>query len=72
MKPQCHQHQFSVIVWAGIFRDKLTGPYFLFNRLNGQEYHELHTNTLYEIIDNIPLHHVQQMWFMHESASAYF
>lgn len=67
-----HQNRFSLNVWGGIFQDKLLGPVYLPGRLNGQIYLEFLSNTLPELLDDIPLEHRQTMWYMHDGAPAHF
>lgn len=67
-----HQHQYSINVWAGIIGDSLIGPYILPNRLNGAAYRNFLENTLPNLIEDIPLKVLRNMWFMHDGAPAHF
>jgi hypothetical protein len=67
-----HQQRFSVNVWAGIFADRLIGPYVLPNRLSGASYLQFIRDTLPELLDEIPLEDRTSMWFMHDGAPAHF
>lgn len=67
-----HQQRFRVNVWAGILGDNLLGPHVLPHHLNGHTYHEFLTNTLPDLLDDIPLAVRTRMWFMHDGAPAHF
>lgn len=67
-----HQQRFSCNVWAGIFGDMLLGPVFLPSRLNGASHTEFLTNTLPELLEDVPIAVRQQMWFQHDGAPAHF
>lgn len=66
------QNQFSVNVWLGVLDDHLIGPYFLPLRLNGESYHHFLQEELPALLEEIPLHLRQNLWFMHDGAPAHF
>lgn len=67
-----YQEKFSVNVWAGIIGDHLIGPYILPNRLNAPVYLVFLRDILPELLENVPLHIRQDMWFQHDGAPAHF
>lgn len=66
---RAHQHRFSVNVWAGLIDDRVLGPVFLPNRLNGLHFLEFLNNTLDEFLDDIPL---LNMWLQVDGAPPHF
>jgi hypothetical protein len=56
-----------VNVWVGIFGDQL-----LPNRLTGVVYHHFLVNYLAVLLEHMPLHQRQHMWFMHDGAPPQF
>lgn len=67
-----HQEQFSVNIWAGIVGDTLIGPFILPRILNGDTYLNFLQNELPALMEDVPLHVRQQMWFMHDGAPPHF
>lgn len=63
-----HQTRWSVNVWAGIFKNRVIGPIFLPERLNGPRYHEFLRTTLEEILDEMPVAHFRDAWYQHDGA----
>jgi hypothetical protein len=59
-------------VWAGIVGDVILGPFFLPARLTGDEYLNFLQNGFNELLDDVPLRHLQGNWFMHDGAPAHF
>lgn len=66
------QHRFSVNVWAGVLGNNLIGPYILPNRLNSPTYLVFLRNILPELLENVPLADLQNMWLQHDGAPAHF
>lgn len=67
-----YQQRFSVNVWAGIVGDVLIGPYLLPPRLDGTTYLAFLQQVLPDLLDDVPLAIVRQMWFQHDGAPAHF
>jgi hypothetical protein len=53
---------------VGILCDQLLGPVVLPNRIMGAVYHRFLVNDLPELLEHVPLHQRQHMWFMHDGA----
>lgn len=66
------QYQFSLNVWAGIVGDRLIGPFFLPQRLDGQTYRHFLENELPTLLEDLPLAQRTQLFFMHDGAPAHF
>lgn len=62
------QNRWSVNVWGGVFGDRVVGPVFLNNTLNGMIYEEFLRNELMNILDNFPLAILPRMWLQHDGA----
>lgn len=67
-----HQHRFSVNVWAGIIGNRLLGPVFLPNRLNGEGFLDFLSNTLEDMLDDLPLAERRDMWLQLDGAPPHF
>ena len=69
-----HQQRFSLNVWAGLLGDRIIGPHFLPQRLNGQRYRRFLRTVLPDLLhhDDVPLNQRLNMWFMHDGAPAHF
>ena len=72
IKKTKHQIKFSLNVWCGILGGHLIGPVFLPSRLTGNDYLEFLASTLPELLGNIPLASLRNMFFMHDGAPAHF
>uniref|UniRef100_V5GM36 DUF4817 domain-containing protein n=1 Tax=Anoplophora glabripennis TaxID=217634 RepID=V5GM36_ANOGL len=66
------QQRFSLNVWAGIVAGKLVGPAILPDRLTGLDYLHFLQNNLPELLEEIPLHICQNMWYLHDGAPPHF
>lgn len=67
-----HQVRFSLNVWAGVFGDRIFGPVFLPDRLNGASYLEFLETTFGNLMDDVPLQERRDSWFMHDGAPPHF
>lgn len=67
-----HQFGFSINVWIGMVGDCLIGPFRLPNRLNGQSYLNFLRDNLNELLEDVPLDVIMNMYFMHDGAPAHF
>ena len=64
-----YQHRFSVNVWAGVLNTVILGPVFL-GRLNGARYVQLLQSELEDMLEDIPLVHLRDLYFQHDGAPA--
>lgn len=60
------QRRFSPNVWMGIISNHLIGPYFLPHNLNGETYENFLRQDLPDLLENIPLNLIRDMWFQHD------
>lgn len=67
-----HQQTFSLNVWVGIIGDRLLGPVFLPNILNGDNYLNFLRDDLPELLEDLPLDIRQLLYFMHDGAPAHY
>lgn len=66
------QRRFSVNVWMGIISNKLIGPYFLPDNLDGESYENFLRGDLGDLLDDLPLNLTRDMWFQHDGCPAHF
>lgn len=66
------QRRFSVNVWMGIISNHLIGPYFLPDNLNGESYENFLRADLSDLLDDLPLNLIRDMWFQHDGCPAHF
>lgn len=66
------QRRFSLNVWMGIISNYLIGPYFLPPNLNGETYENFLRQDLPDLLDDIPLNLIRDMWFQHDGCPAHF
>ncbi|EFN60832.1 hypothetical protein EAG_00064, partial [Camponotus floridanus] len=55
-------------VWCGLLDGCIVGPYFIEGNLTGEAYLNLLQNELPEMLENINLHTVQNMWIQQDGA----
>lgn len=67
-----HQQRFSVNVWAGIVDNYLIGPHIFPPRLTGAVYLDFLTNTLPELLEDVPLNVRNGLIFQHDGAPPHF
>ncbi|GBM40957.1 hypothetical protein AVEN_250289-1 [Araneus ventricosus] len=58
----------SKYLWCGIFNDRLIGPVFYERTLMGQRYLDLLQDVITDFVENLPLHHIRNVWFQHDGA----
>ncbi|CAK1595201.1 unnamed protein product [Parnassius mnemosyne] len=63
-----HQTRWSVNVWAGLFKNRILGPVFLPQRLNGQRYLKFINEQLVDILDDLSLAEYRHTWLQHDGA----
>lgn len=66
------QHRFSINVWCGMFNDQLYEPFVLERHLTREGYLQYLENRLIEIVEYIPIHVHQRMYFHHDGALPHF
>lgn len=71
-RPKGSQRRFKLNVWMGIINRHLIGPYFLPDNLNGEAYEDFLRNSLYELIENVPLETRRHLVFQHDGCPAHF
>lgn len=69
---QNNQQRFSVNVWAGILGDYLLGPVILPHRLNGENFLGFLQNQLQNLLENLPLAAIANMWIQLDGAPPHF
>jgi hypothetical protein len=67
-----HQHKFSVNVWAGIIGSHLLGPCILPHRLNHQNFLNFLNNDFVNLLEDIPLAILRNMWLQLDGATPHF
>lgn len=72
IRPLDHQHRWSLNVWGGILGNRLIGPYFFDNNVNGHNYLDLLQNYLQNVLDDLPLNTVRRLWFQQDGAPAHY
>lgn len=53
-RQRCFQRRYSVNVWAGVIGDKVIGPHYLPDNLNGDNYLDFLQNELPELLADVP------------------
>ena len=72
IKESHFQHRWRINVWAGILDDKIIGPYFLNNIMNGPNYLRFLEEDLEEELDQLSLQLRTSMWYQHDGAPPHF
>lgn len=65
------QVRFSINVWAGIYNDRILGPYFFNGTLNGNMYYQFLISVFEDYLDDLPLANYNRIWFQHDGAPAH-
>ncbi|GBN07662.1 hypothetical protein AVEN_107931-1 [Araneus ventricosus] len=65
-----HQLRWSINVWCGIFNERLIGPVFYEETLTGQRYLELLQDVITDFVENLPLHHLRNVFPTYQRHSA--
>lgn len=63
------QYSFKVNVWCGIFRNRLVGPFFFRENLNGESYLHFLKHEFTEFLDNLALNERRNVYFQQDGAS---
>jgi hypothetical protein len=67
-----HHHWFFTSVWVGILGDRPSGQVVIPNRLTGAVCHRFLVNDLSVLLEYVPPHQQQHVWFMHDGAPPHF
>lgn len=67
------QRRFSLNVWAGVIGDRVIGPHYLPERLNGENYLEFLLNDLPEMLVEVPIFNEDRpIVFQHDGCPAHW
>lgn len=66
------QRRFNLNVWMGIINNRLIGPHFLPEHLDGEVYEIFLRNVFFQLMEDVPLQMRQNMIFMHDGCPAHF
>lgn len=69
-KIECRdQYSFKTNVWCGILNNRLIGPFFFRQNLNGERYLHLLEGELSDILEDMPPNIRQTLWYQQDGAS---
>lgn len=63
------QYSFKTNVWCGILNNRLIGPFFFRQNLNGERYLHLLEGELSDILEDMPPNIRQTLWYQQDGAS---
>ena len=66
-----NQYYQKTNVWCGILNDKLLGPFFFRENLNGDRYLNFLETEIGEFLDDMVLEERQNLWFQHDGCPAH-
>lgn len=66
------QYPQKLNVWAGVFRDRIIGPFFIDGNLNGEKYLEMLTNQIVPAIQEIAGDEFDNVWFQQDGAPPHY
>lgn len=72
IRPRNFQVEFSVNVWLGIYGNKLIGPYFLPDRVNGEIFLQFLINEYVNMWEEVPLRSRLVAWFQLDGCPAHY
>lgn len=72
MRLEKSQYQFKVNLWTGILNGKVIGPFELQENLDGNSYLNFLQNYLPELLFDVPLLDLQNMWFQNDGCPAHY
>ncbi|CAK1554495.1 unnamed protein product [Leptosia nina] len=61
----------TVNVWAGVYGNRILGPVFLPQIMDGEDYLQFINSFLTDELDNLPLTAIQRLWFQHNDAPSH-
>lgn len=67
-----YQQKFRLNVWAGIIGNHLVGPVILPGNLNGPGYLHFLQTTLEDLLDELPVARLQNMWYQQDGCPAHW
>lgn len=67
-RPIRAQVRFGLNVWAGIYGDRIIGPFIYQENLNGASYLEFLRTTFSDYLDELPLNRLPNLWFQQDGA----
>lgn len=62
------QYSFKTNVWCGIYKDRLVGPFFFRNNINGDRYLQFLNNQLSDFLDELPINELRKIWYQQDGA----
>lgn len=71
IRPLRHQNRFGFNVWCGIMGRNIVGPIFYEGTLTSERYFQILTNDLEDLLDNIPLAEVNNIWYQQDGAPSH-
>lgn len=71
-RQDAYQHRFSVNVWAGVLNNCLLGPYFIEGRLDGQSYLNILRSVVNDMLEDVPVIYLQNLFYQHDGAPAHY
>lgn len=72
VRPHHFQTQFSVNVWAGMIGSHIVGPYFLPQRVNGEAFLDFLENSLFGLMEDLPLGVRRGAWYQMDGCPAHY
>lgn len=66
------QYRFKVNMWTGILKGKIIGPFELPEALTGEAYLHFLQNNLPDLLEDVPLETIRNMWFQHDGCPAHY
>lgn len=72
IRENSHQIRFSVNVWAGIINECLIGPIFIEGNLTGRSYLEMLQTVISDLLDEVPLAYLHNLYYQHDGCPAHF
>ncbi|CAF4928630.1 unnamed protein product [Pieris macdunnoughi] len=72
MRPDRSQYRFKVNMWTGILNGKVIGPFELPEVLNAEIYLDFLQNHLPNLLEDVPLTILRDMWFQQDGCPAHY
>lgn len=72
IREDSHQIRFHVNVWAAIINDRIIGPVWIEGRLTGASYLEMIRHVVSELMDDVPLEYLRDMYFQHDGCPSHY
>jgi hypothetical protein len=60
------------MVWAGIWNDSITGPYFFDENVMGAMYLNTVGTFLFPVLEDMPLVYQRKLWFQQDGVCPHF